>query len=52
MLSILAELLDETCSGPVLEPVSKPMPKPVSEPVRENLGWFCFKLGSAMLPPV
>jgi len=48
MLSILDELLDETGSGPVLEPISKP----VLEPVREKLGWFCFKLGSATLPPV
>jgi len=44
MLSILADLLDETSSGPVLELAF--------EFVREKLGWFCFKLGSATLPPV
>jgi len=50
MLFILAKLLDEISSGPVLEPVSKPILEPVSKPVHGKLGWFCFKLGSSTLP--
>ena len=52
MLSILAELLDEIGSGPILEPVFKPVLEPVSELVREKLGWVCFKLDSTTLSPV
>ena len=33
MLSILAELLDETGLGPILEPVSMPVLELVSEPI-------------------
>jgi len=35
ILSILAELLDETGSGPIPEPVSMPVLEPISEPVLE-----------------
>ena len=60
MLFILAELLNEIGSGPVLEPVFKPVLEPVSEPVlepvpepvREELGWYCFKPSSVSLPCV
>jgi len=38
VVSILAELLNETGSGLVLELVSKLVLEPVSEPVREKLG--------------
>ena len=45
-------------SGPVLKPVSKSILEPVSAPVLEpvpksileKLDWFCFKLGSTVLP--
>ena len=35
MLSILAEVFDETGSGPVLEPVFMLVLEPVSEPILE-----------------
>ena len=59
MLSILAKLLDETGSGPILEPVPKPIREPVSElalepvpkPVREELGWYFFQTEFSFASP-
>jgi len=51
MLSILAEMLSETGSGPVLEPISKPILEPVSKPIHGELSRFCFQNGFSNASP-